>query len=458
MSGGIGGWSWPSWGLPPMSTGRTRCSGSHTESKPSRSASSVTATHADGLSTPRERANFTVRPPASAGVGTVGRAMVGSATGGLLGPTGDRVTGVEPRPTRGHGTEPRRRGGSGTAAAGDGLTAGSSPKRADHPLLDERRHQRPGLGEDLAPDVGHAPSHLGALVVVEEPAVPGHGIVEATVMVITAVDSRLVGVGRAHTRVRPHGGRDGQVAGEVGQQRPGQVGPPGDGPVPQPGVEDRGARPRRGRWGPTSPPGAAPAPTSACRRARPRPDLPPPGVGGVPDDIAGGRVQEDVDGGAPPVPLAHGHVGAGHRPAPVGDVDVEAERPPVVHGPGEHGVGRAHPVVRELLRGRHDGLGQQLAPVDDPPDRPRHSSPGTGGRRRAGRRTPPACPVTLDGGARTAPGPAVNVPRRPGPPPPRAGRRRPGRRRSSRPGGRPGDGGPRSSTSGRSRRAVSQRR
>ena len=48
------------------------------------------------------------------------------------------------------------------------------------------------------------------------------------------------------------------------------------------------------------------------------------------------------------------------------DVDVQPEAPPVVDRPGEHGVGGAHPMLRELLRGGHDGLGQQLAAVDHP--------------------------------------------------------------------------------------------
>ena len=51
----------------------------------------------------------------------------------------------------------------------------------------------------------------------------------------------------------------------------------------------------------------------------------------------------------------------------MGDVDVQPEAPFVVDGPGEDGVGGAHPVLREFLRRGHHGLGHQLASVDHPP-------------------------------------------------------------------------------------------
>ena len=59
----MGGWSDPANGLPADWTGMTRCSGIHTDSKPSRSASQVNATQAEGRSTPREIPIFTTASP-----------------------------------------------------------------------------------------------------------------------------------------------------------------------------------------------------------------------------------------------------------------------------------------------------------------------------------------------------------------------------------------------------------
>ena len=190
-------------------------------------------------------------------------------------------------------------------------------------------------------------------------------------MLITAVDRSVWAMGGPDTPVRPHRGRDGQVAGEVGDQGPGEVGPVGH--RVGSGARRRGpaVRPRRGRSGRPRPRAAARARPWACRRERHRPG-PRPGGWRVAWRItsAGGRVEEHGDRGAPPVTLADGDHRRGEGPPPVGDVDVEPEGQLVVDGPGEDGVGGAHTVVGKLLRRGHDGLGQQLAAVDHPTGAP----------------------------------------------------------------------------------------
>src|SRR5580704_1797141 len=61
--GGTGGCSSPAKGEPAMATGKTRCSGSHTESKPNWSASPAASAQIRGCMRPRVTANFTWAPP-----------------------------------------------------------------------------------------------------------------------------------------------------------------------------------------------------------------------------------------------------------------------------------------------------------------------------------------------------------------------------------------------------------
>jgi len=98
------------------------------------------------------------------------------------------------------------------------------------------------------------------------------------------------------------------------------------------------------------PPDAARARPWACRRDGVVGDR-PQRCGRVADDVAGRRVEEHGDRGAASVALAH----RDRRSTKVRPVVTSrrTEAPTVVDGPGEDGVGRADPVVREFLRGGH---------------------------------------------------------------------------------------------------------
>src|SRR6266571_280379 len=109
----------------------------------------------------------------------------------------------------------------------------------DHGVLGERRHQAPFLREHLAADVTHARADVGALVVIADPAVPLHRIVEAHPDGHDRGRDRVMRLGRADPRMGAHRGGDGQVPGEVRQQRAAQVIAAGHGVVAQPGVHHR---------------------------------------------------------------------------------------------------------------------------------------------------------------------------------------------------------------------------
>ena len=182
-------------GAPPMSTGSTRCSGIHTESKPRRSASSVTSTHAVGLSRPSERANFTVVPVAVPAVGWDGcRRVEGPAPDrGSTWRCGRTARQASDRPAVGHSR----------ASTGRGTSPGASPKARIIPSWTNEASSVALLGEHLAPHVGHAAADLGALVVVEQPAVPGHRIVEGHRDGHHGGGQGPVGLGGADPAVRP---------------------------------------------------------------------------------------------------------------------------------------------------------------------------------------------------------------------------------------------------------------
>src|SRR6266568_793058 len=109
----------------------------------------------------------------------------------------------------------------------------------DHGVLGERRNEAPFLGEHLTADVAHARADVGALVVVANPAVPLHRVVEAHPDGHDRGRDRVMRLGRADPGVGPHRGGDRQVTGEVRQQRPAQVIAPRHGVVVQPGIHDR---------------------------------------------------------------------------------------------------------------------------------------------------------------------------------------------------------------------------